>query len=1042
MAELNDSGYLYLVIPRRYERVYEQLLVKMSEYGEDLLKDCSSTCKGANKSIMTCWIMFQSACAAYIQGENKKANLFINYICCVLGIDNTEVTDNCEYTILVEGDTETYESKLNLILHTFDENGEEISAKYLINGDAINYELDENNLTIYGIDTDVHKITIMSILDGVIVAHKDIEYKFNESEIKPEPPEIPDEPEEPIVYSIVINNKDIDLNTGEEIIIDDIDTFNISCKLIDSNKPDKSIPCYIIPVVIGEPYITADNEYVDVIKNDPSNLNIIRVDKIKGGIASNIITFKAYLTKEDYFNDNIIATKSIEVQFSERILDDKKYVTTIDELANGVISTTNGSVTLTPRTTVDGESIIVDSSNYRCYSSNRNVEVQYNPDKTITINSIGDYDGDAVFRFDTIIENEEVHSFTFRVSFVVEHAPEIHHIRYGIPNIEFSYDDDIDANGGSISPTIIISQDSTAIYTDGSEGETIISKYTINDSDDDDIMILPEELYSFTSINGTVDKVTGVVTAGPTNYTSRRGVASVKFNVILNNVSNNKTVIAYQTGASESQPTFVGYEYGTPVIDFKYDDEDAPVEGGKFTPIIKITQTKTAKYSDGSTRKENDIVYDKLSQLGTDDYSFEIEEYGETITNLDTNTGILIATENVHINRVLIAKVKMNVNINGKSNFKTISFYQEASEELIIVNYRYSKPEITVMYGNAPYRGGSIVPLVSIVQNKYPIYNNNTEGTPEKITYNSITELPVASITFESNDVNVVRHTGIVSVGETSNTSITTIGTVTVTVTINNQTSSKDFDIKQNAATKVFDHYEYGDITINTFSYDDVPATGGVVTPNIKVTQAKFNVYNDGSKIATEPDVYNELSELPEGSYMITSNNSYMNLNNGALSVSSTTSTARSKKADVTINITINDKSKQASTSIWQAAITMTYDYYYGMMDGKTSAFASKTIKELFDNATSKAITTNSNIEVTANKQIFYVIVPTNKLTFSNFKMQNPGTPDKMDISNNVNYNETNTITKDGVSYNIYAYRSAGVNEASPLIYHFTLTKK
>lgn len=75
-----DGTYIYLVVPAKYECVYTKLLVKMSDLGVDLLKDCASTCRGLNRQVLNCWNMFQAACCAYEVGEYKKADLLINYV--------------------------------------------------------------------------------------------------------------------------------------------------------------------------------------------------------------------------------------------------------------------------------------------------------------------------------------------------------------------------------------------------------------------------------------------------------------------------------------------------------------------------------------------------------------------------------------------------------------------------------------------------------------------------------------------------------------------------------------------------------------------------------------------------------------------------------------------------------------------------------------------------------------------------------------------------------------------------------------------------
>lgn len=71
---------LYLTIPADYVCTYHKLLVYLSDFGKELLDDCSATCKGTNKKIIDCWNLFQSAIACRTLGQDKQASLFIDYI--------------------------------------------------------------------------------------------------------------------------------------------------------------------------------------------------------------------------------------------------------------------------------------------------------------------------------------------------------------------------------------------------------------------------------------------------------------------------------------------------------------------------------------------------------------------------------------------------------------------------------------------------------------------------------------------------------------------------------------------------------------------------------------------------------------------------------------------------------------------------------------------------------------------------------------------------------------------------------------------------
>lgn len=80
MRKNEDGMYTYLDVPSKYNCVYKKLLIKLSDLGVDMIKDCTSTCKGINRQVINCWNMFQSVCAAYTLGYWKQADLLINYI--------------------------------------------------------------------------------------------------------------------------------------------------------------------------------------------------------------------------------------------------------------------------------------------------------------------------------------------------------------------------------------------------------------------------------------------------------------------------------------------------------------------------------------------------------------------------------------------------------------------------------------------------------------------------------------------------------------------------------------------------------------------------------------------------------------------------------------------------------------------------------------------------------------------------------------------------------------------------------------------------
>lgn len=79
-SKANNPDYVYMIIPADYVCVYARLLVMLSDLGYEMLQDCAAGCKGSNKNIISCWNMFQAACAAHSLNKTKEADILIKYI--------------------------------------------------------------------------------------------------------------------------------------------------------------------------------------------------------------------------------------------------------------------------------------------------------------------------------------------------------------------------------------------------------------------------------------------------------------------------------------------------------------------------------------------------------------------------------------------------------------------------------------------------------------------------------------------------------------------------------------------------------------------------------------------------------------------------------------------------------------------------------------------------------------------------------------------------------------------------------------------------
>lgn len=79
LVEANPD-FVYMIIPAKYVCTYHKLLVMLADVGIEMLNDCTANCKRNNKNIITCWNMFQTACAACQINKTKEADIIIKYI--------------------------------------------------------------------------------------------------------------------------------------------------------------------------------------------------------------------------------------------------------------------------------------------------------------------------------------------------------------------------------------------------------------------------------------------------------------------------------------------------------------------------------------------------------------------------------------------------------------------------------------------------------------------------------------------------------------------------------------------------------------------------------------------------------------------------------------------------------------------------------------------------------------------------------------------------------------------------------------------------
>ena len=79
--------WVFAKVPIEYQYLFEALLNKMSTWGQELLDDCTASCRGNNKNILNSWNLFQSVIIAFENGDTGKANDIATYIANVINVD-------------------------------------------------------------------------------------------------------------------------------------------------------------------------------------------------------------------------------------------------------------------------------------------------------------------------------------------------------------------------------------------------------------------------------------------------------------------------------------------------------------------------------------------------------------------------------------------------------------------------------------------------------------------------------------------------------------------------------------------------------------------------------------------------------------------------------------------------------------------------------------------------------------------------------------------------------------------------------------------
>lgn len=101
VTKLYENG-VEIKIPLQYLSVYKVILILFTELGLDMLNDCKTLCKNRNKSIIDCYIMFQTAMAQYYNGNTETTNHIIDYIKAQLNLIARQNASKLTFTLPID----------------------------------------------------------------------------------------------------------------------------------------------------------------------------------------------------------------------------------------------------------------------------------------------------------------------------------------------------------------------------------------------------------------------------------------------------------------------------------------------------------------------------------------------------------------------------------------------------------------------------------------------------------------------------------------------------------------------------------------------------------------------------------------------------------------------------------------------------------------------------------------------------------------------------------------------------------------------------
>ena len=364
---------------------------------------------------------------------------------------------------------------------------------------------------------------------------------------------------------------------------------------------------------------------------------------------------------------------------------------------------------------------------------------------------------------------------------------------------------------------------------------------------------------------GTVSYSTAVTASSlGTTVKSRTKIGTLTATVAMNGKSGSNSVDVYQQ-ANEATYGAVSISGGTV--------SDIPASGGSVSSASGISAAQTVSFTSGSTRAGSVTI-----------------TYGAAVTASSLGTTVKARTKIGTLTATASGE-------GGKSSQKSFDVYQQANEattitygDITVKNYSYPS--------DVPASGGSTPASLSYSQ---PRTQNYTSGVTSDLS--PVTSGGTVSYSKESGSGTINTTSGAVSAGSRGTVigDRLELGVFVVSISLNGKSVTNTVRAYQQANSLTWNN------PVITYSYADIAASGGTVTPSLSITQS--GSYTSGSTASN--------TTIGSKSFSGTG----VNTSTGAYSASSlgTTVKTRTKLSTGTVSVTANGKSASKSADIYQA---------------------------------------------------------------------------------------------------------------------------